>query len=189
MASSSSSICVQLTQKNLNSGNLPPPREVAQHGARRLWSATKLLGGSFNGKISCSSDSPTAITDAKKKKPVAKPPAKPLPELMEDEVIPSLRSTLEQQPEISQIDLSFCDNKLQGSFLKKDVAHFFWAFFPNGILTGPKGFSLSSYGSDMSTVEPFLIDERRITSKHIVFWVIKRLAAQGILPVWEQIES
>ena len=51
---------------------------------------------------------------------------------------------------------------------------------------GPKGFSLSSYGSGSSTVEPFLIDEKKITPKHVVFWVVKRLAAQGIIPVWKE---
>ena len=51
---------------------------------------------------------------------------------------------------------------------------------------GPKGFSLSSYGSEVSTLEPFLIDEKKITAKHIVFWVEKRLAAQGIIPVWRE---
>lgn len=54
-----------------------------------------------------------------------------------------------------------------------------------GRLSGPKGFSLSSYGSEASTVEPFLIDEKKITANHVVFWVEKRLAAQGIIPVWK----
>lgn len=53
------------------------------------------------------------------------------------------------------------------------------------LLTGPKGFSISSYGSGVSTVEPFLVDEKKITAKHVVFWVEKRLAAQGIIPVWK----
>lgn len=50
---------------------------------------------------------------------------------------------------------------------------------------GPKGFSLSSYGLGASTVEPFLVDEKKITARHIIFWVEKRLAAQGIIPVWK----
>ena len=54
------------------------------------------------------------------------------------------------------------------------------------VWAGPKGFSLSSYGSGASTVEPFLIDEKKITARHVVFWVEKRLAAQGILPVWKE---
>ncbi|KAJ4730300.1 Glyceraldehyde-3-phosphate dehydrogenase A [Melia azedarach] len=116
----------------------------------------------------------------------AKAPAKPLPELMEEDVIPSLKAILEAQDDLSDIELSFQDNKLEGSFIKKGNNYSFWAFFPNGVLTGPKGFSLSSYGSGASTVEPFLIDEKRITAKHVVFWVEKRLAAQGIIPVWKE---
>ncbi|XP_072967857.1 uncharacterized protein [Typha angustifolia] len=118
-----------------------------------------------------------------------KAPVKKLPELMEEDVIPSLKTILEAQEDVSQIELSFHDNRLEGSFLKEDIPYYFWAFFPNGELTGPKGFSLSSYGSGASTVEPFLIDEKKITARHVVFWVEKRLAAQGILPVWKEEES
>ncbi|XP_022728348.1 uncharacterized protein LOC111283927 isoform X2 [Durio zibethinus] len=119
-------------------------------------------------------------------KPAAKAPAKPLPELMVEDVIPSLKTILEAQDDLSAIELSFQDNKLEGSFLKKGCPYSFWAFFPSGVLTGPKGFSLSSYGSGASTVEPFLVDEKKITAKHLVFWVEKRLAAQGIIPVWKE---
>ncbi|XP_062077030.1 uncharacterized protein LOC133781937 isoform X2 [Humulus lupulus] len=117
-------------------------------------------------------------------KPKAKAPAKALPEMMEEEVIPSLKSILEAQDDVTDLELSFQDNKLEGSFAKNGNPYSFWAFFPNGVLTGPKGFSLSSYGWDASTVEPFLIDEKKITARHVVFWVEKRLAAQGIIPVW-----
>jgi Protein of unknown function (DUF2996) len=41
----------------------------------------------------------------------------------------------------------------------------------------------------VSTVEPFLIDEKKITAKHVAFWIEKRLAAQGILPVWKKDEE
>ncbi|KAA8550490.1 hypothetical protein F0562_002174 [Nyssa sinensis] len=123
---------------------------------------------------------------AAKPKPPAKAPAKPLPQMMEEDVLPSLKAILESQDDISEIELSFQDNRLEGSFLKKGNPYSFWAFFPSGVLTGPKGFSLSSYGSGVSTVEPFLIDEKRITAKHVVFWVEKRLAAQGIIPVWKE---
>jgi hypothetical protein len=54
---------------------------------------------------------------------------------------------------------------------------------------GPKGFSLSSYSHEVSTIEPFLIDERKVTAKFVVFWVYKRLAGQGILPVWKDEEG
>ncbi|GLT45161.1 hypothetical protein SLA2020_190140 [Shorea laevis] len=128
---------------------------------------------------------PKAAAKAKPKA-AAKAPVKPLPQMMEEDVIPSLKAILEAQEDLSEIQLSFKDNKLEGSFLKKGNPYSFWAFFPNGVLTGPKGFSLSSYGSEASTVEPFLIDEKKITAKHVVFWVEKRLAAQGIIPVWKE---
>ncbi|XP_019166932.1 PREDICTED: uncharacterized protein LOC109162700 [Ipomoea nil] len=130
-------------------------------------------------------EEPVEETEKPKRKPVAKAPAKPLPQMMEEDVIPSLKSTLQAQDDITELELSFNDNKLEGSFLKKGYPYSFWAFFPNG-LTGPKGFSLSSYGNGASTVEPFLVDEKKITEKHIVFWVEKRLAAQGIIPVWKE---
>ncbi|XP_039045382.1 uncharacterized protein LOC120185159 [Hibiscus syriacus] len=124
--------------------------------------------------------------DTEKPKPAAKAPAKALPELMLEDVIPSLKTILETQDDISEIELTFQDNKLEGSFLKEGCPYLFWAFFPDGVLTGPKGFSLSSYGSGASTVEPFLVDEKKITARHVVFWVEKRLAAQGIIPVWKE---
>ncbi|GMI66316.1 hypothetical protein HRI_000300800 [Hibiscus trionum] len=123
---------------------------------------------------------------APKPKPAAKAPAKPLPELMVEDVIPSLKTILGTQDDISEIELTFQDNKLEGSFLKEGCPYWFWAFFPDGVLTGPKGFSLCSYGSGASTVEPFLVDEKKITARHVVFWVEKRLAAQGIIPVWKE---
>ncbi|KAI3418249.1 uncharacterized protein J3R85_013843 [Psidium guajava] len=125
------------------------------------------------------------VTPAKPKAP-GKAPAKPLPQLMEEEVIPPLLEILQSQNDLSEIELSFQDNRLEGSFLKEGNRYVFWAFFPKGDLTGPKGFALSSYGSEASTVEPFLVDEKRITGKHVVFWVEKRLAAQGIIPVWKE---
>ncbi|KAL1329126.1 hypothetical protein HN51_046257 [Arachis hypogaea] len=119
------------------------------------------------------------------KKPPAKAPVKPLPQMMEEDVIPSLKEILEAQEDLSEIELVFKDNKLESSFLKKGNPYSFWAFFPTGI-TGPKGFSLSSYNSGPSTVEPFLVDEKKVTAKLIIFWVEKRLAAQGIIPVWKE---
>ncbi|XP_027335123.1 uncharacterized protein LOC113849419 isoform X2 [Abrus precatorius] len=66
------------------------------------------------------------------KKPPAKAPAKPLPQLMEEEVIPSLKAIFEAQEDFSNIELVFKDNKLEGSFLKEGNPYSFWAFFPTG---------------------------------------------------------
>ncbi|RRT45665.1 hypothetical protein B296_00048797, partial [Ensete ventricosum] len=144
-----------------------------------------------HGSVVCSAiqeSSTAAVTDVKKQEvattkaaaPAAndapgkpkKPPVKPLPEMMEEEVIPSLKECLEVQEDVSEIEISFQDNRNSLPFPPAAA--------------GPKGFSLSSYGSGVSTVEPFLIDEKRINAKLVVFWVKKRLAAQGILPVWTE---
>uniref|UniRef100_A0ACD5YXP8 Uncharacterized protein n=1 Tax=Avena sativa TaxID=4498 RepID=A0ACD5YXP8_AVESA len=129
-------------------------------------------------------------------KPAAKPAAakpkkaapKPLPEMMQEEIIPPLKTALEAEEDVSQVELSFQNNTLEGSFVKEEVPYYFWAFFPQGDLSGPKGFAMTSYSMEVSTIEPFLIDEKRITPKYVVFWVYKRLAGQGILPVWKEEE-
>lgn len=46
------------------------------------------------------------------KKPPAKAPAKPLPQMMEEDVIPSLKAILEAQEDLSDIELVFQDNKV-----------------------------------------------------------------------------
>ncbi|KAK1678920.1 hypothetical protein QYE76_039768, partial [Lolium multiflorum] len=124
-------------------------------------------------------------------KPAAKPaaakpkkaPPKPLPEMMQEEIIPPLKTALEAEEDVSQVVLSFQNNTLEGSFVKEDIPYYFWAFFPQGNLTGPKGFAMTSYSMEVSTIEPFLIDEKKVTPEYVVFWVYKRLAGQGILPV------
>ena len=47
-----------------------------------------------------------------KPKPPAKAPIKPLPQLMEEDVIPSLKATLEAQDDILELELSFQDNRV-----------------------------------------------------------------------------
>ncbi|KAK9156388.1 hypothetical protein Sjap_003868 [Stephania japonica] len=66
-----------------------------------------------------STSTATAETEAKpakteapaKPKAPAKAPAKALPQLMEEDVIPSLKATLEAQDDLSEIELSFQDNR------------------------------------------------------------------------------
>lgn len=46
------------------------------------------------------------------KKTPAKAPVKPLPQMMEEDVIPSLKAILEAQQDLSDIELVFQDNKV-----------------------------------------------------------------------------
>lgn len=49
----------------------------------------------------------------------AKALAKPLPQMMEEDVIPSLRATLESQEDISGLELSFSDNRVSTTVRSK----------------------------------------------------------------------
>ncbi|CAH2052476.1 unnamed protein product [Thlaspi arvense] len=182
---------IYITAPTLSSSSLFPPLKL-QSGNKK--------DNQFRCAVQESSTSAVA-TEKKEEKdstvevPVKKPKpaaakaavaAKPLRQMMEEDVIPPLKAILEAQDDISEIDLTFQDDKLEGYFLKKGIQYSFWAFFPTGNLIGAKGFSISSYGSGPSTVEPFLVDERKPTANHVVFWVEKRLAAQGIIPVWNR---
>ncbi|KAG6680749.1 hypothetical protein I3842_13G058600 [Carya illinoinensis] len=185
-SSSSSSSCFMQNAKPTSLSTLPLKvcKFVTYH--RDIIACSTLQESSTSTVTAETKEVKTAPKQAPAKaKPPAKAPVKPLPQMMEEDVIPSLKAIFEAQDDISELELSFHDNRLEGSFLKEGKPYYFWAFFPSGVLTGPKGFSLSSYGSEASTVEPFLIDEKKITANHVVFWVEKRLAAQGIIPVWK----
>ncbi|XP_004300056.1 PREDICTED: uncharacterized protein LOC101300149 isoform X1 [Fragaria vesca subsp. vesca] len=183
--------CLQFGRKNSDDSvsvvafhSSPAQQMVSKAVASKRTIACSALQESSTSTVAAETKEVKAAP-AKPKAP-AKAPVKPLPQMMEEDIIPSLKAILETpQNQLSDIELFFEDNKLEGSFLKKGNSYSFWAFFPNGDLTGPKGFSLSSYGLGASTVEPFLVDEKKITARHIIFWVEKRLAAQGIIPVWK----
>jgi hypothetical protein len=55
---------------------------------------------------------------AAKRTPAAKAAAKPLPQLMEEDVIPALRATLEAQEDVTELELSFQDNKVSFPMFK-----------------------------------------------------------------------
>nr|XP_024363508.1 uncharacterized protein LOC112276432 isoform X2 [Physcomitrium patens] len=114
-------------------------------------------------------------------KKAVKAVAKPLPETMLEDVIPRLTAYFEKEQGVSAVDIQFDDNQLQGTFIKNEVQYNFWAYFPDGKLEGSRGFSLTSHGCSPSTVEPFLIDESKITGESVVQQVIKRLFAQKLL--------
>ncbi|KAJ7295295.1 hypothetical protein O6H91_Y200200 [Diphasiastrum complanatum] len=130
-----------------------------------------------NPKLNATVTAKTTGTKAIAKKPVQKS----LASLMSEDIIPALQKELEKQEGISDLSLKFADNQLQGDFEKNGIRYSFWAYFPDGTLEGSRGFSLSSHGCPPSTIEPFLIDEKKITANLVVFWVMKRLFAQKLL--------
>ncbi|MFB2938156.1 DUF2996 domain-containing protein [Aerosakkonemataceae cyanobacterium BLCC-F154] len=140
---------------------------------------------------------PNAATEKKAaKKPPAgkkeKPPAvedKPFAEFIPQDYFPALTAglakqgvadlelTLEKQkipvigyaaqPECWQVIGSWGNGKRQ-----------FRVYFLAENIQGQKGFSYSENGGKPSTLEPFLIDERKVTLDLLVFGVVQRLNAQ-----------
>lgn len=137
---------------------------------------------------------PAAATKAADDKPAAKAkkekaPAvedKPFAEFMQQDYLPALQKALAKEG-IQDLDLKLVKEKIniagmtdeawqvQGSWLKGQRQ--FNVYFPEESIQGQRG--LSCYeGSKPSTIEPFLIDERRITLDLMVFGVMQRLNGQ-----------
>ncbi|XP_002971726.2 uncharacterized protein LOC9639981 isoform X2 [Selaginella moellendorffii] len=118
---------------------------------------------------------------AKPKPKPKKPAAKTYPALMVEDVAPRLQAKLAKEENLADVEVCFENDQLRGSFSKLGIPYTFWAYFPDASLEGARGFSVSAYGSPPSTVEPFLIDEKKLTADLIVYWVHKRLFAQNLL--------
>ncbi|CEJ42449.1 DUF2996 domain-containing protein [Umezakia ovalisporum] len=131
----------------------------------------------------------------KEKKPPAakkeKPPAvedKPFVEFMQQDYLPSLQTAIAQQG-VPDLQLSFAKQKVPivgfhsaeecwqviGSW--QNGQRQFNLYFPDENITGRKGFSCNE-GRKPSTLESFLIDERKITLDLLVFGLVQRLNSQ-----------
>ncbi|PKA67025.1 hypothetical protein AXF42_Ash004516 [Apostasia shenzhenica] len=114
---------------NIHSPLPRPPKTFSSQNSQisscRFDAAKNTISGSRMIVCSALQESSTATVSDKKEEAAAKAaplpakeappkpkkaPAKPLPEMMEEDVIPSLRAALEAQGELSQIDLSFKNN-------------------------------------------------------------------------------
>jgi hypothetical protein len=137
-----------------------------------------------------------AAAKAAEDKPAAKakkekPPAvedKPFAEFMQQHYLPALQTALKKEG-VENLDLKFAKEKVkvtgynsaeecwqvQGSWLNGKRQ--FNVYFPEESIQGTRAFSCNE-GSQPSTIEPFLIDERRITLDLMVFGVMQRLNGQ-----------
>ncbi len=123
------------------------------------------------------------------KKP--KPPAledKPFAEFINQDFLPSLKSALGKVG-ISDATLTFCQQPLpivgadtktywqvQGSWLNNRRQ--FNLYFFDETITGAKGFSYSTDNRPPSTLESFMIDERKVTLDLMVLYTLQRLNGQ-----------
>ena len=128
------------------------------------------------------------------KKPAAKkekPPAvedKPFEEFMRQHYVPELEKAIASEG-VEDLHLDFAKQKLPipgyekaeecwqvlGKFKNSDRQ--FNVYFPDEDIKGKKAFSCNE-GKSPSTLESFLIDERRITLDLMVFGVVQRLNGQ-----------
>lgn len=121
-----------------------------------------------------------------------KPPAveeKPFAEFMQQDYLPALQQALTQEG-LEDLELNLVKQKLPmvspgvseecwqvvGKFKKGQRQ--FSLYFPKKDIKGPRAFSYADNGAKPATLEPFLIDERKITLDLLVSGVIQRLNAQ-----------
>ncbi|MGD1809056.1 DUF2996 domain-containing protein [Dapis sp. BLCC M126] len=121
-----------------------------------------------------------------------KPPAvedKPFAEFVQQDYFPALQQALTKEG-IEDLDLNLVKQKLPmidfgsseecwqvvGKFQKGQRQ--FNVYFPKKDIKGPRAFSCADNGTKPATLEPFLIDERKITLKLLVSGVVQRLNAQ-----------
>src|SRR6478672_767873 len=113
---------------------------------------------------------------------------KPFTEFIQQDYLPALKNALEGQG-VQGLELNFAKQKIQVSGLSKNPDCWqvtgrwqkgqrqFQLYFPNEDIQSQRAFSCGE-GSKPSTLEPFLIDERKVTLDLLVFGVVQRLNAQ-----------
>lgn len=122
----------------------------------------------------------------------AKPPKvedKPFADFMHQDYLPALKSALTAQG-VGDIEVMLEKQKFPMSGLGSNSECWqvigrwnqgkrqFNIYFPEADISGHRAFSCSDVGAKPSTLEPFLIDERKITLDLMVFGVIQRLNGQ-----------
>ncbi len=138
------------------------------------------------------------MADEQTQAPAAKPEKSPAPEekpfadFIQQHYLPALKTGLEKQG-ITDLNLGFTHAKVAVAGLEKEPPcaqvvgtwkkglHQFNLYFFKEDIKGPRAFSYSHNGAKPSTLEPFLIDEKKITLDLLVFGVITRLNGQKLL--------
>jgi Protein of unknown function (DUF2996) len=138
---------------------------------------------------------PTAEKKAAKpaaKAKAEKPPKleeKPFNEFIAQHYLPTLKEAMGQLG-IGDVDLTFIQQgvpmkgansnepcwQVVGKWQNGDRQ--FNIYFPDENISGQKAFSSSTYGNVPSTLESFMIDEKRVNLELLVMYTIQRLNAQ-----------
>lgn len=116
----------------------------------------------------------TATAAAKKPKKEAVED-KPFEDFIRQDFLPALEKAFAAR-QFQDLELVFANNQVMGKW--DDGQKQFTVYFPDANIQGRKAFSDSSDGIPASTIESFLIDERKVTLDLLVFGVIQRINAQ-----------
>ncbi len=134
------------------------------------------------------SEAKPAAKAAKKAKP-PKVEDKPFPEFIEQHFIPALKEALASQG-IEDLDLTFTKKSIPitGANSQEQCSQIigtwqkgqrqFNLYFPDEDIKGQKAFSYATDGKNPSTIESFMIDERRVTLDLMVLYTLQRLNGQ-----------
>ncbi|MBU7583661.1 MAG: DUF2996 domain-containing protein [Nostoc sp. TH1S01] len=132
-------------------------------------------------------EKPAAAKAAKKEKAPAVED-KPFAEFIQQEYIPALQKAITEEG-VKDLQLSFAKQKLPIAGVPSDEEYWqvigswqngqrqFNVYFPDEDIQGQKGFSCNE-GKKTSTLESFLIDERKTTLDLLVFGLVRRLNSQ-----------
>ncbi|MBN3896736.1 MAG: DUF2996 domain-containing protein [Nostoc sp. NOS(2021)] len=139
-------------------------------------------------------EKPAAAAKAAKKEKAPAVEDKPFVEFIEQDYLPALQKAIAQQG-VQDLQVSFAKQKVPitgfesaeecwqiiGSWSQTGRRQFN-LYFPEEDIQGKKGFSCNE-GKKPSTLESFLIDERRITLDLLVFGLVQRLDGQKWLGI------
>lgn len=112
---------------------------------------------------------------AKSKEKKQKAEDKPFTEFIQEDYLPALTEAFAAE-DIEDITLDFADNQVTGIWL--DGKRQFKVYFPEGDIKQQRAFAWATNSGEPSIIEPFLVDERKITLELLVFGVMQRLNAQ-----------
>lgn len=127
--------------------------------------------------------SETTASNPEKIKPAAKPKVEkppaieelPFEEFINTHFLPALIKAFGKQ-DVTDLKLEFANYQVRGIWAKG--LRQFTVYFSKPDIHAQKAFSCADSGRSPSTIEPFLIDERKAPLDLLVFAVIQRLNAQ-----------
>lgn len=168
------------SEKSSTAASSPDDTASAQPAAKKTPKADKPAAAAPAG------DKPAAKGAKKEKAPAVED--KPFAEFIQQDYLPALQKALAASG-LQALDLTFAKQKVPIANYNQNecwqvigrwqnsVQHQFNVYFPEEDIQGQRAFSCNE-GSKPSTLEPFLIDERKVNLDLMVFGVTQRLNAQ-----------